>query len=209
MIILPQIQGWNCTCLAPSFDNSANFYDGADDEEATCFLDPPYNDKLGAVYQRFNPKDIRRQMYYADESGNYVGQFIKGVLRKSYGTGDTILADADRNKKPLIYVDQVGTFLNKGRKLETVMSPRWGETNSGIRFIKYPFFPEAAGIDCREADNVEFRLAEVYYTLAECKLRAGDVDGAKNLVNQVRQRYFSAEDWTTAKDELSRGFTAL
>ncbi len=205
----PPNSGWNCTCLAPSFDNSANFYNGANDEEATCFLDAPYNDKLGAVYQRFNPKDIRRQMYYADNSGNYVGQFIKGVLRKSYGTGDTILADADRNKKPLIFVDQVGTFLNKGRKLETVMSPRWGETNSGIRYIKYPFFPEEMGIDFREADMVEFRLAEVYYTLAECKLRTGDVEGAKNLVNQVRQRYFSSEDWATAKDELSRGFTAF
>jgi len=204
----PPNSGWNCTCLVPSFDNSANFYDGADDEDATCFLDAPYGDKLGAVYQRFNPKDIRRQNYFADNSGNYVGQFIKGVLRKSYGTGDTILADADRNKKPLIFVDQVGTFLNKGRTLETVMSPRWGETNSGIRYIKYPFFPTAMGIDFREADVVEFRLSEVYYTLAECKLRAGDVGGAKELVNQVRVRYFSSEDWNAAKDELSRGFTS-
>ena len=205
----PPNGGWNCTCLAPSFDNSANFYDGADDEEATCFLDAPYNDKLGAVYQRFNPKDIRRQNYYADTEGNYVGQFVKGELRESYGTGDVILADADRNGQPLIFVDQLGTFLNKGRNLETVMSPRWGETNSGIRYIKYPFFPEEMGIDFREADVVEFRLAEAYYTLAECKLRAGDASGAKDLVNQVRERYFSAEDWTTAQDELSRGFTAF
>ena len=28
------------------------------------------------------------------------------------------------------------------------------------------------------------------------------------MVNQVRQRYFSSEDWATAKDELSRGFTS-
>ncbi len=200
--------GWNCVCLAPSFDNSANFYNGADDEEATCFLDAPYNDKLGAVFQRFNPKDIRRKNYFADNTGNYVGQFVKGVLRKNYGTGDTIKADADRKNQPLIFVDQVGTFLNKGRNLETVMSPRWGETNSGIRYIKYPMFPEEAGIDFREADAVEFRLAEVYYTLAECKLRAGDVAGARDLVDQVRERYFSPEDWATAKDELSRGFAA-
>lgn len=200
--------GWNCVCLAPSFDNSANFYDGADDEEAICFLDAPYNDKLGAVYQRFNPKDIRRQNYYADNSGDYVGQFIKGVLRENYGTGDTIMADADRKGQPLIFVDQVGTFLNKNRNLETVMSPRWGETNSGIRYIKYPMFPDEAGIDFREADAVEFRLAEAYYTLAECKLRAGDASGAKELVNQVRERCFSPEDWATAQDELSRGFSA-
>lgn len=200
--------GWNCTCLVPSFDNSANFYDGADDEDAVCFLDAPYNDKLGAVYQRFNPKDIRRQNYFADETGYYVGQMFKGLMKEKYGTGAVILADADRNRAPLIFVDQVGTFLNKGRNLEVVMSPRWGETNSGIRFVKYPFFPTATGIDFREADNVEFRLSEVYYTLAECKLRAGDATGAKNLVNQVRQRYFSPSDWATAKDELGRGFTA-
>lgn len=205
----PPNAGWNCTCLAPSFDNSANFYTGAADEAAKCFLDAPYNDKLGAVYQRFNPKDIRRQNYFSDVSGKYVGQFLKGTMKANFGTGAVLLGDADRNKQPLIYVDQVGTFQNKGRTLETVMSPRWGETNSGLRFIKYPFFPTAATIDYREADNVEFRLTEVLYTLAECKLRAGDVEGAKNLVNQVRIRYFSPADWVTAKDELSRGFTAI
>jgi starch-binding outer membrane protein, SusD/RagB family len=204
----PPNSGWNCTCLAPSFDNSANFNTGAADESAKCFLDAPYNDKLGAVYQRFNPKDIRRQNYFSDVTGKYVGQFLKGPMKANFGTGVALLADADRNKQPLIYVDQVGTFLNKGRTLETVMSPRWGETNSGLRFIKYPFFPTAAAVDYREADNVEFRLSEVYYTLAECKLRAGDAAGAKNLVNQIRVRYFSAADWTTAKDEFSRGFTA-
>jgi len=129
-------------------------------------------------------------------------------MRYNFNTGAVILADADRSNQPLIFVDQVGTFQNKGRNLETVMSPRWGETNSGLRFIKYPFFPTAAGIDFREADNVEFRLTEVYYTLAECKLRAGDASGAKDLVNQVRVRYFSPADWVTAQNELSRGFTA-
>lgn len=200
--------GWNCCCLAPSFDNSANFYTGAADESAKCFLDAPYGDKLGAVYQRFNPKDIRRQNYTADAAGNYVGQFLKGTMKTNFGTGTILLGDADRNKQSLIYVDQVGTFQNKGRTLETVMSPRWGETNSGIRFMKYPMFSTATAIDYREADNVEFRLSEVYYTLAECKLRAGDAAGAKTLVNQIRARYFSTADWETAKDQLSRGFTA-
>ena len=34
------------------------------------------------------------------------------------------------------------------------------------------------------------RFAEVYYTLAECKLRAGDKQGAANLINTVRKRNF-------------------
>jgi hypothetical protein len=155
-----------------------------------------------------NPKDIRRNNYFANAAGFWSGGCLKDTMRANYGTGAVLLADADRNKKPLIYVDQIGTFQNKGRNLETVMSPRWGETNSGIRFIKYPIFPSAANIDMREADNVEFRLGEVYYTLAECKLRAGDATAAKTLVNQVRVHNFLPADWTTAKDQLSRGFTA-
>ena len=38
------------------------------------------------------------------------------------------------------------------------------------------------------------RLAEVYYTLAECKMRAGDKQGAANLINTVRKRYFPNGD---------------
>ena len=88
-------------------------------------------------------------------------------------------ADADRDGQDLVYVDQVGTFLNLGRNLETVMSPRWGETNSGVRLVRYPVYPESAGIDFQNIDEVEFRLSEVVYTLAECKMRAGDTEGPK------------------------------
>ena len=70
------------------------------------------------------------------------------------------------------------------------------------------------------ADVVEFRLAEVYYTYAECLLREGDAAGAKEWVNEVRERYFSPEDWengTTladgrvligARDQAPRGFSS-
>lgn len=74
------------------------------------------------------------------------------------------------------------------------MSPRWGETNSGYRVIRYPIYPSAVGLDWRDADQVEFRLTEVVYTLAECKLRAGDANGAKELVNSVRTRYYKDSD---------------
>ena len=116
-------------------------------------------------------------------------------------------ADADRDGQSLVYVDQVGTFLNKGRNLEVVMSPRWGETNSGVRLVKYPIYPSSAGIDFQDIDEVEFRLSEVVFMLAECKMRAGDSNGAKELVNSVRQRYFSSSDWATVKDQPGPGFT--
>lgn len=199
---------WNCVCLTPSFDNSGKVNASGGTDKPVCFLDAPYNDKLGAVYERFDNRDIRKQNYVY-EGTNYKGMFLKGAIKANYGKGDALKADANRDGQPIVYVDQVGTFMNKGRNLETVMSPRWGETTSGVRLMKYPVYPESAGIDFQNIDEVEFRLSEVVYMLAECKMRAGDANAAKELVNSVRQRYFSATDWAKVKDEPGRGFTAF
>ena len=201
--------GWNCVCLAPSFDNSGTVLPSGGSEGAKCFLDAPYNDKLGAVYERFSDKDIRKKNYTCDDSGNYSGMFLKGTVKANYGTGEALKADADRDGQDLVYVDQVGTFQNKGRNLETVMSPRWGETNSGVRLIKYPMYQAATGYNFKNIDEVEFRLSEVVFMLAECKMRAGDLNGGKDLVNSVRKRYFSGADWNTEKDNPGRGFSSF
>lgn len=201
---------WNCVCLTPSFDNSGTVNDLGGTSNPKCFLDAPYNDKLGAIYERYDNRDIRKQNYIYDEAkGEYKGMFLKGAIKANYGKGAAVKADADRDKQDIVYVDQVGTFMNKGRQLETVMSPRWGETTSGVRLVKYPIYPTSAGIDFQNIDEVEFRISEVVYMLAECKMRAGDSNGAKELVNSVRQRYFSATDWTAVKDVPGRGYTAF
>lgn len=195
--------GWNCVIVAPSFDNSGNVLpSGGTDTGGVSFLDAPYNDKLGAVYERFNDNDIRKKdgNFKSNADGTYTGMFLKGAMRGNFGTGAPLKADADRADQDLVYVDQVGTFMNLGRNLETVMSPRWGETSSGIRLMKYPIYPAAAGIDFQDIDEVEFRLAEVVYMLAECKLRAGDTGTAQSLVNSVRKRYYSASDWASAEN---------
>lgn len=199
--------GWNCVCLAPSFDNSGDVLPNGGTTGAKCFLDAPYNDKLGAVYERFSDKDIRKRNYTCDASGKYSGMFLKGEVKAGFGTGAALEADADRQGQALVYVDQVGTFLNLGRNLEPVMSPRWGETNSGIRLIKYPMYPASTGYNFKDIDEVEFRLTEVKFMLAECKMRSGDADGAKEIVNSVRSRYFSESDWAVEKDNPGRGFT--
>lgn len=209
--------GWNCTCLTPSKDNSGNVLPNGGTDNPKSFLFD-YGDKLGAIYDRFNDKDIRKQPFSCDASGNYQGIFLMGPQAGHIGFTGTadpwtgtvydgsqiVIADADRQGQDLVYVDQVGTFLNLGRQLETVMSPRWGETSSGYRLLKYPIYPESSGLDWRNIDEVEFRLAEVYYTLAECRLRAGNTAEAKRLVNEVRGRYF------TDKNEIEKpgpGFT--
>lgn len=189
---------WNCCCLVPSYDNTGNVQPLGGTDHPKSFL-KDYGDKLGAVYERFNDKDIRKQNYtYDAATGEYRGMFLKGAMKADYGKGAALKADADRDGQDLVYVDQLGTFQNKGRTLEPVMSPRWGETNSGVRLVKYPIYPESAGIDFQDIDEVEFRLSEVVYTLAECKMRAGDAEGAKALVNSVRTRYF------TDKSELDK-----
>lgn len=199
--------GWNCTCLVPSKDNSGNLVPFAGTDNPKSFLFD-YGDKLGSPYDRMNDKDLRKQPFKCDAAGNWNGGIFLIGEQKNYLNGTDVKADADLQDDPLIYVDQVGTFLNLGRQLEPVMSPRWGQTNSGLRVLRYPIYPESAGIDFRDIDQVEFRLAEVYYTLAECRLREGNSGLAKSLVNQVRQRYFTG----AAASEIEQpgpGFTAF
>ena len=65
-------------------------------------------------------------------------------------------------------------------------------------------------VDRVNASAAERKLSpQVYYMLAECKLRAGDANGAKDLVNQVRKRYFKASDWTSVQNEPGPGFSAF
>jgi hypothetical protein len=188
---------WNCWIISPSKDNSGNILLG---QQTKSFLFD-YGDKLGAVVDRMNDNDIRKQNYVYDlQTKTFKGILLKGDMKANFGTGVAIKADADRNGQSLTLVDQVGTFQNKGKTLETVMNPRWGETNSGVRLIKYPVYPGITGLYTADADNVYFRFSEVYYMLAECKLRSGDPASAKSLVNEVRKRYFTSADWALAKD---------
>lgn len=198
--------GWNCTILVPSKDNTGTLVPNAGTADPKSFLFN-YGDKLGAPFDRMNDKDIRKQPFHSDAAGNWQGMFLMGA-QINYETGAPVLADADLQDKPLIYVDQCGTFLNLGRQLEPVMSPRWGQTNSGFRVLRYPIYPASVGFDWRDVYEVEFRLAEVYYALAECRLREGNPSKAKDIVNEVRQRYFPG----AAISEIEKpgpGFTAF
>ena len=203
------IGAWNCVCLVPSFDNSGNVLPSGGTDNPVCFLDAPYNDKLGAPYERFDNRDIRKQnyVYNAATKTHGPGMFLKGEIRANFGTGDALLADADRDGQALVYVDQLGTFLNQGRNLETVMNPRWGETNSGVRLVKYPLYPNDDQGGFKSIDDVQFRLAEAYYNVAECEMRKGNSSEAKSYVDQVRQRYFTNSDRTSALSVPGPGFS--
>lgn len=203
------IGAWNCVCLVPSFDNSGTVLPTGGTTGANCFLDAPYNDKLGAPYERFDDRDIRKQNYVYD-TGTMThgpGMFLKGTVRANFGTGDILKADADRDGQDLVYVDQLGTFLNQGRQLETVMNPRWGETNSGVRLVKYPLYPDDGQNGFKSIDDVQFRLAEAYYNVAECEMRKGNGGEAKKYVDAVRQRYYTSANRSAALSEPGPGFS--
>ncbi len=204
------IKSWNCCIVVPSHDNSGNVLPtgGTDTGGKSFLLD--YGDKLGAVWDRFSDKDVRKANFtYNSSTKKWSGNFLIGAMKKNFGKGEAMKADADRDGQDLVFVDQLGTFMNKGRNLETVMSPRWGETNSGIRLVKYPIYNNGDKCNFKNIDEVEFRLAEAYYNVAECEMRKGNADVAKEYVNEVRKRYFSASDWNQVKDEPGPGFSSF
>lgn len=222
--------GWNCVCLAPSYDNNGKDLAGSpqvnadgtayNSDDPRCFLSAPYGDKLGAVYARFEDGDMRKQSYAFPEGGVWNGGiFLKGAMTyrtdvaaadaadgKDHRAGESVPADADRDGQPLVYVDQLGQFggtsSDVAHPVEVVEGPRWGQTNSGYRLMKYPMYPVETGIDYQSISEVEFRWAEVVYTLAECKMR---IDGTspRAAVNEVRNRYFSG----AATDEVGASWT--
>lgn len=204
------IKSWNCCIVVPSHDNSGNVLPtgGTDTGGKSFLLD--YGDKLGAVWDRFSDKDVRKANFtYNSSTKKWSGNFLIGAMKKNFGKGEAMKADADRDGQDLVFVDQLGTFMNKGRNLETVMSPRWSETNSGIRLVKYPIYNNGDKCNFKNIDEVEFRLAEAYYNVAECEMRKGNADVAKEYVNEVRKRYFSASDWNQVKDEPGPGFSSF
>jgi hypothetical protein len=63
------------------------------------------------------------------------------------------------------------------------------DDNSGVWPVKYPFYP-TGDPNAIASSFAEIRLAEVYYSFAECKYRAGDKAGAAVLLNEVRKRNY-------------------
>lgn len=204
------IGAWNCCMVAPSRDNSGTVLatGGTDTGGKSFLLD--YGDKLGAVWDRLDDRDVRKANFtYNTTTGQWSGNFLRGLMKSNYGKGSVLTADADRDGQDLVYVDQCGTFQNLGRNLETVMSPRWGETNSGIRLVKYPIYDGGDKGSFKDINEVEFRLAEAYYNVAECEMRKGNSVEAKNYVDKVRQRYYSSADWARVQSQPGPGFTTF
>lgn len=179
--------------LAPGLDNDGN--------ELSYDLGKPVR-----KFQKY-PNDVRLKLYKNLPTGGREGMFLfgnipnlkeGGNLRQGYGTS---------SESPLYIRDQAGFFYSEtGISIDDKRSGvEYADMNSGWRQVKYPFYGDDFKDRRYASDFAEIRLAEIYYSLAECKLRAGDAAAAADLVNEVRSRYYPEEDWA---DYLYKGTKA-
>lgn len=177
--------GWNGIHLTPSRDLEGNLY--------------PY--KLGKPYEKYSDDDFRKQPFRTTETG-YEGFFLVGqqyAYDREAGFGFTdekILGTEEWSGKPLSYVDQVGRFSEGAAGLAKGSHVSTGEENSGVRLLKFPWLPEEKGL-FQNNWVAEIRLSEMYYIVAECMFREGDVAGAAKMFDAVRKRNFPAAKWAT------------
>ena len=176
---LQDAKGNNGLCLCPSRDPEGNLYQ--------------FN--VGNPYETFNDKDIRKQEYVYEGAKKYRGMFIVGKLQNPDFPSYKCLGSREYAGKVLTVVDQVahlsqvGLKYNSAKELTSTIAD--AEENSGVRVIKFSPLPNQDEYKERyNPDCPVIRLAEVYYTLAECKMRLGDKQGAADIINSIRKRNF-------------------
>ena len=169
----------NGCCLLPSRDPQGNLYQ--------------FN--LSNNYEGFNDKDVRKQQYVYESGGKYRGMFVVGEMVNPDHPEWICTGAREYIGKPLLVRDQISYFAKFGTDYATEAdlpsTVGTAEENSGVRLIK--FSPRPNQDEYKEMFNPDIpiiRLAEVYYMLAECKMRNGDKQGAADLINTVRKRYF-------------------
>ncbi|MBO9636829.1 MAG: RagB/SusD family nutrient uptake outer membrane protein [Siphonobacter aquaeclarae] len=155
-----------------------------------------YTFSLGKPYLKFAkyPDDLRFKNYKNLGDSKREGMFLSGYLLYTNAKGQPDTVRGNKGPYPLYFRDQVGMFLNA--KPGTVIADKesnmnHADHNSGIFPVKYPYYPSTDANKITSA-YAEIRLAEIYYSLAECKYRAGDKAAAATLLNTVRTRNYPA-----------------
>ncbi len=153
-----------------------------------------YTYELGMPIQNFRkyPGDERMKLYRNLGDNKREGMFLFGYLEYVDEDGQTKRVRAPEQPYDLYIRDAVGKF-------QGLDPDRWpadknsslpnGDHNSGWHFAKYPFYSDEDSHQM-ESDFTEIRLAEIVYSLAESKLRAGKKGDAAKLLNSVRKRNY-------------------
>jgi len=142
-------------------------------------------------FQKY-PDDYRLAKYLNLGNSRRQGMFLYGYLPYINSDGHPDTVRGNKGPYPLFLRDQVGMFLDT--KPGTPISDKesdmnHADDNSGVYPIKYPYYPSDDANKIASA-YAEIRMAEIYYSLAECKYRAGDKAGAAVLLNTVRARNY-------------------
>ncbi|QEM10423.1 RagB/SusD family nutrient uptake outer membrane protein [Mucilaginibacter rubeus] len=156
-----------------------------------------YTFQLGKPFVKFQKyqDDLRLKKYKNLGNSQREGMFLYGYLPYTHSVNGVTRTDTVKGNKgpyPLFIRDQVGMFLGAkpGTKIADKESDmNHADHNSGVFLVKYPIYPTPDPNRITSA-YAEIRLSEIYYTLAECRYRAGDKAGAAGLLNQVRKRNF-------------------
>ena len=183
----------NGYCLVPSLDVEGKSYlpNSTNPSSKGTY-------RLGSPFGKFHDEDVRKQLNVYEGDGKWRGMFYFGEMINPV-TGK-ICHGGNRQVKPedtLVIVDQIARIIPVvGAEADhNKEGARWGEENSGVRLAKFSPIPWLADQKLRGNPDIPvFRLAEVYYMLAECKLRSGDKAEAATLINTVRKRYFVGND---------------
>ncbi|MCD7937461.1 MAG: RagB/SusD family nutrient uptake outer membrane protein [Tannerellaceae bacterium] len=151
--------------------------------------------KLGSPYEKFEDNDVRKKPYVYLGNGEYEGMFLVGEQVNPITGGICYGAREYRDTgKPLEIVDQIAYMSQIGTEYTVENVPngyQYGEENSGVRLHKRSVLPNAEDKARQWDPDVPFiRLTEIYYTLAECEMRADNTQKAAELINTVRKRYF-------------------
>lgn len=155
-----------------------------------------YSFSLGKPFVKFQkyPDDYRLKVYKNLGNSKREGMFLYGYLTYINSDGKKDTVRGNKGPYPLFIRDQVGMFLDArpGTKIADKESDmNHADHNSGVFPLKYPVYPSSDDHRITSA-YAEIRLAEIYYSLAECKYRAGDKAGAALLLNTVRKRNYPA-----------------
>lgn len=148
---------------------------------------------IPTAYDAFKDNDLRKTNWML------IGLQKKHPAMRENANDTVILGREEYLGKPLVFVKEI----RQNSKGETgAGSMTHGEENSGARFAKYLPGSQQDVDTYWNNDFVLYRLAEIYYNKAEAQMRKnGGVatqDGV-NLVNAVRERAFSSNDWQTEK----------
>lgn len=152
-----------------------------------------YSFSLGKPFIKFNrySDDYRIKRYKNLGNSRREGMFLYGYL--PYYKDSTKLVKSNRGYT-IFARDQVGWFkdLAPGTKpTDKESDMNHADDNSGVWVTKYPIYP-TEDPNTITSSYAEIRLAEIYYSLAECKYRSGDKGGAAVLLNAVRKRNYPA-----------------